>query len=312
MLRLYSKMDKAGDAGGADGAGAAAGAVDDDAKAAAAAAGASAGAAKADFPDDWRQLLAGEDADYLKRLDRYTSPKAMADALIAAQNKIRSGELKAPTQFPVKGTDEEKATWRKDNGLPEAPDKYDLKFESGLVIGDDDKPTVDKFLAAAHADNLAPSAVKTAVKWYFDEREARIQEQQESDATLKEATEDALRAEWGGDYKRNLAMVKGLVQMAPPEISDQIMHARMPGGVAIFNDPNVLRWLSGIARVVNPAATVVPGDGQAAHDAISDEITKLEKMMGDKRSAYWKGNDADKNQARYRDLVTARDRMTQK
>mgnify|MGYP000100175251 CR=1 FL=1 len=47
-------------------------------------------------------------------------------------------------------TDEELAEYRKANNIPEAPDKYDLTFDSGLVIGKEDKPIVDSFLKYAH------------------------------------------------------------------------------------------------------------------------------------------------------------------
>jgi hypothetical protein len=35
-------------------------------------------------------------------------------------------------------------------------------------------------------------------------------------------------------------------------------------------------------------------------------------MMGNKNSEYWRGSNAEKNQARYRELVNARERMGSK
>src|SRR3990167_11368320 len=69
------------------------------------------------WDDGWREKIAGTDEKLLKRLERYPSVKAATDALIEAQTKIRSGEVK----FTLKdsATPEEIATWRKDNGIPE-------------------------------------------------------------------------------------------------------------------------------------------------------------------------------------------------
>jgi len=53
---------------------------------------------KDNWGDDWRQNYAGEDDKMVKRLERYSSPKAALDALVAAQNKISSGELKTALQ----------------------------------------------------------------------------------------------------------------------------------------------------------------------------------------------------------------------
>ena len=44
--------------------------------------------------EDWRDKVAKGDAKKLSRLGRYASPEAVVDALIAAQNRISSGDLK--------------------------------------------------------------------------------------------------------------------------------------------------------------------------------------------------------------------------
>jgi hypothetical protein len=41
------------------------------------------------------------------------------------------------------------------------------------------------------------------------------QERQQADEQLRQSTEDALRAEWGNDYRKNVNLVKSLIDTAP-------------------------------------------------------------------------------------------------
>lgn len=259
------------------------------------------------WPDDWRTQIAGDNAESLKTLERFTSPKAMYESYASLRQKMSSGELKPNTQFPEKGTPEEQNAWRQANGLPESPEKYDLTLKDGLVIGEEDKPVIDDFLKAAHAAHTPPGAVKAAVQWYFNTVKQQQEAQAESDRQDKQANDDALRSEWGNEYRPNLNRIHGLLDTAPQGVKDELLGGRLANGKAIGNSPEVLRWLASLAIQINPATTLVPGVPNT-EVAITDEIAKLEGLMSNRGSEYWTGPNAEKNQKRYRDLITARDR----
>ncbi|SRR5260221_598370 len=263
------------------------------------------------WPEDWRDQLVGNDEKLLKRMQRYASPRDVANALIAAQNRISSGELRSALK--ANATPEEAAAWRAENGIPEAPEKYDLKMPNGIVFGEEDKPFVDSFLKSAHAANFHPDQVKAALAWYHQDRETQIEAMAAKDSQQRDATRDELVAEWGvNDFKRNSNQIMSLLDTAPSGVKEILMAARGPDEGALFNNPNVLRFFDSLARQINPVATVVPGVTGNIGTAIGDEIQKYEKMMGNKNSEYWKGTNAEKNQARYRELVSARERMGQR
>ena len=247
-----------------------------------------------DFPADWRDKFAGGDAQKAARLQRYASPQALTDALIAAQNKIRAGDLK-----PTIGKDakpEEIAAFREAHGIPEAPDKYDL---GDLEVPEGEKEMVTKFLTSAHSVNMTPDQVRTALKAYTDiseeARNARVAQDQE----IKTSAEDTLRAEWGNDYRVNINLITNLLDAAPAGMRDKLLRGRLADGTPIGSSPEVLRFLVGLAREKNPAGVVVPS-GVATAQSVSDEIQKIEKVMRDDRAAY---NRDEKMQARYRQLL---------
>lgn len=263
---------------------------------------------ESDWRDDWRDKIA--DAKHKKTMDRFASPKDLANAYFSLTQRLSSGELKAVVPFPAKGTAEEQAAWRKDQGLPEAADKYDLKFDDGLVIGENDKPIVDAFLKAAHEANMPAAGVKTAVSWYFKAQEKRMQEQQASDEALLEQTSDALRAEWGTEFPRNRNLIRGLLETAPPEVKELLEGARLSNGQPVFSNVHAVKAFAQWARQINPVTTVVPGAGANVASAINDELKQMNAWMAAPKGStdwkkYWK---SDETQKRYRELIDAQAR----
>lgn len=257
------------------------------------------------WPDDWRDRAAKGDEKRLAKLGRYASPEAALDALFAAQQKLSSGELK--TAKPKDNTPEAINEWRKENGIPEKPEEYGMP--EGLVIGEVDKPLIDSFIKDMHGANAHPEIVKSAIASYYKLQDQQMAELEERNAEAKTVTIDALREEWGGDYRQNMNMIKGALESMPEALGESIINARTPDGVQLLNTPEFVRWLANVQREINPVATVVPNAGANAGEAIATELSTLTKMMGDRSSDYWKGPNAEKNQARYRDLVKAQERM---
>lgn len=260
---------------------------------------------KGAWPDNWRDRFSSGDEKKANIAARYTSPEAAFDALIAAQNKIHSGNLKEVKPFPDKGTPEEQTAWRKDNGLPEAPDKYSL---DGLVIGEKDKPFIDDFLKAAHSKNLSNEQAAAVVEWHFANQEAQMQAREEKDSETAKQVQDALRQEWGGEYRANMNRVESLLGTAPAGVKEKLLSARFHDGTAVFNDPSVLKFLAGLSMEINPATTLVGGGGDQV-SAIGDEIGKIEKFMRSNKSDYFKDEDM---QLRLRKLYEAREKLGRK
>lgn len=254
--------------------------------------------------DNWRQVVAGEDPKLLARAERYQSPKAVFEALVAAQNKISAGELRAP--LTENATPEQLAAYRQQNGIPEKPEGYFEKLPNGLVIGDQDKPLFESFAKGLHERNADPKVAQWAVQWYNNHLEEQTAKVAETDTAQRTEVEDALRTEWGGDYRANINHINGFLSQAPKEVSERIMDARGPDGRAIMNDPNTVRWFAQMAREFNPVGTIVSGTGGNHIDTVETEIASIEKTMRENRTAY---NKDERMQGRLRDLYDARSRL---
>lgn len=254
--------------------------------------------------DDWRTRMSGGDEKLLGFLARIPSEKAAIERLKRHEDDLKAGKYVRP--LSAEATDEELAAYRKENGIPETATAYMESLPEGLVIGDDDKPYVEQFMEAMHGLNAKPEVVNTALDTYFAIQQSQLEEQAIADKAADDACVEALRDEWGADFKRNQNVLRSYLETLPQEVSEAIRGGRDNNGTPLSMNPAVLRWLAAEAMERNPVSVVVPGAGGNQAAAIADEIAKYEKMMATNRRAW---NSDDKAQERYRELLEARDKL---
>lgn len=270
---------------------------------------------------DWREEIAkhyaaGDDKAFkreLRRLERITDVKSIWGLYRDLEAKFTSGGL-----VKVPGKDakpEEIAAFHKAMGVPEKPEDYfkDIKLENGAVIGDADKPLADSFAQAVHKAGAPPAVVNAAMNWYFQHQEEQAATLDAADDDFRTSALSELKEEYGPSFTRMKNSVASLFATAPGGTdveNDQSLIARVLGGRTadgklLGNDPQIFRWLVGMAQELNPSITVVE-DGDQSGQSIEEEIRSLEKRMKDDRRAYFKDEAA---QSRYRELITARSKI---
>lgn len=269
--------------------------------------GAQGGADQAAAEPDWRARLAGDDKELAKTLARYTDEAAFGKAHRSLLTKLSSGEYKK--SFPENATAEEKATWRKENGLPEKADEYvdKLALPNGIVIGEAEKPVVSALASVAHENNIDPKAFNGLVGKYYEMQDEIRQKQEDADAVYKTEAEDALRKDWlGPDYRRNLTAVNNLIATWPPELATGFLAARDPSGRKLGDNPAMIRKLASLAVELNPYATVVPAGTTDAGKSVQSRIAEIRKISRDEPDKY----NSDKGlQKEYLELLEADQKM---
>lgn len=267
---------------------------------------------------DWRQSLAGDDAEALTALGRYKTGADFLKTFNDAQNTIRSGQHKAPVEAPQLGeepTDEEKtalATWRGENGIPEEAQGYLENLPDGMVLGEADEAQYASFAEAMHDGNESPESVHRALAWYQGQQEEAQAAQVQADKDNQAAASEELRQEWGPEFKPNLNSALNFLKSTTPvmedgsSVSDMILGGRMADGTLIGDNPGFLKWLSGIAQEANPAGFIAPGSGLSNEQSITNEISEIEKLMQTDPPAYFADN---AKQARLRTLYEARAKL---
>lgn len=265
--------------------------------------------AKGDWPDDWRERLAGDDEAAKKRLARFGSPRAIFDSLRAAEKKISAGEAKKAVGADAKP--EEIEAWRKENNLPITPEDM-LKAApdpEGFVFGEADKPYLDNYAKAVLAANGTPDEVARGKAVYARMMEDAQQQRAEADKAYHAEALDNLRDEFGSGaaVKAELNGVQNFLDSHfSEEARKEILGGRGASGNLLRNNPAFLRDLAALSREIAPAASLMPAGTVNAAKAMGDEIAAIEKEMATDINAYYR--DAAK-QARYRELIEARDKI---
>lgn len=222
----------------------------------------------------------------LSRLKRFSTIDDALESFFNADKKIADGSYKK--SLGDKATPEEIAEYRKANGIPETHDKYLEKLPDGLVIGEEDKPFIEKFTKAFHDKNADPAVVAAAIKTYYEVVDEQEGLRAEANAAAKTVTEDELRGEWGADYRANTNLINAFIGSMPKDLQDELFQSAKPDGTQIMNNPAMLKWLAQQARELNYTGAVLPS-GQAAVQSMETEIQQLTAASGDKNGPYWKG-----------------------
>ncbi len=255
------------------------------------------------WPEDWRQRIAGDDEKALEQLGRYQSPVDVWTKARALEQKMSSGEYKQDIPFPEKGTDEEKADWLSQRGIPETSDKYELTRE----VEQSELEQLKPFLDFAHSNRFTPDQVNTMVDYFYSKYETDRDSLTEGDKIAQTDADDKLRVEWGDDYRGNINRVESLIDTVPAlnvegeKVPVALLDARLPDGTKLRSSPEVMQFLLRSALAINPATTVVPTGGDQA-GSIVDEIEKIRETMRTDRQKY---NKDERMQKRYTELLTA-------
>lgn len=257
--------------------------------------------------NDWaaiRTRVAGGDEKVLNRLSRYSTLEDFVKAGIEAQNKI--GSAKAAKVPGADATPEELKAYREENGIPESPKDYKIELPDNIVLGDADKPVAEAFLEVAHKHNLPPAVANDIIAHQLKLQEEMQQAQEAEDTKSRAVAEETLMSDgvWGSEAKLNINMINHMLAGAPEGVADQLMNARLGDGNLLGNDVNTLRWLSNVARTLNPYATVVPAAGKTSGETVAARMAELEAEQAKGYDGpYHKGPESAAMQAEYGKLL---------
>lgn len=240
---------------------------------------------KSPWPDDWRVQMANGDARAARLLERYTSPDAVGKALMSAQQRIRSGEVKL--RPGPEATDEQRAEWRLEHGIPETAQDYEVpilldgKYEDLDEFG---KASIDAFRGTFHELDMPPEHAEKIMSVANDVALQQMERQAETDAMRQEETEDTLRMDWGADYKKNIALNAQFMQDRLGDSWQSFVTARTPEGLRLADDPKFNKFINQMARA--EGGTVLQTGETAAGHNVQARIEEIRKVMSTDYSRY--------------------------
>ena len=248
------------------------------------------------WPDTWRDDMARglEDQKAAEALKRYQSPAEVAKALIAAQQRIRSGEYKRVVP-PPEGADEATIkAWREEQGLPATPDDYKIPAIAGVDfdnLDDTTKANLSEFKKAFFDGNVPQAAADKVASTLVAVAQRQMEQQATADASNMERLDDDLRATWGRDYKANLKMTHAWMSQQFGEQTDEVLLARMPNGQRLVDNPAFLKSMAAAAR--GSGSDVFFDEGSSHATSLEGRRAEIEKIMNTDFMRYQRENLGD-------------------
>lgn len=189
--------------------------------------------------------------------------------------------------------------------LPAQEAKHSYKVTGEFTA--EDQPALTSFLNAMAQAGASQSFVDQALKFYagLNASPASSPTDTMSDAEIEKIDRDdsnaaraALSEAWGpSEYAFNIAAINRLLDSLPAERVAYLEDADETGRLRL-NDPKILRQLAEEAR-----RQTIPSLAQAVRETKKTERAILESWMRDRSSPYWRGAEAERLQARFRDLI---------
>lgn len=269
------------------------------------------------FPESWRHDMAGGDKSFLKTLDRFETPAALAKAYRELTARLSSGELRATRGPGDKATPEQVAAWRAEQRLPESAAAYvdGLTSSNGDVMGEAEKPLLAAFAEQAMKGHWTRAQYNQAVGWYFALHDRIMAQRQQTDADFKQQATSDLMREWGTDYTANRNAVGQFFDKTfPQQLKQDLLNARLSDGTILANHPAFNRAILEVAKIIDPHGSTLPNAAGVGLSNVESRIAEIEgKYMrathgSDPWKIYWSGESGARMQQEYRGLLAARER----
>jgi hypothetical protein len=199
-------------------------------------------------PNKWQDLLPTEYRGN-EALEGMTGPGDLVKSFIDARTNLE-GTIKLPSE---NASDEDIAAFRKAMNVPDSAEGYSLNTK----VPDNMKELETWFKETAHANHLNNEQANAFFSKFMSNYDEGVNALVAGRQKEKEATETALKEEWGDNYKANLAQTYSAIQkLAGKEFLDSLEES------GIGNDIRVLRGFWRWSNTVSDDK-LVGGDGTA-------------------------------------------------
>lgn len=269
--------------------------------------------AKPEAPD-WRKLMAGDNADRAKLLERYADPGSFLESFQQKDAYINSGKkVSVPGE---NASAEEIAAWNQARGVPDKPDGYKItaKPPEGLEIDDANKGILTGIVGKLHALGAEPSVVNAAHEIFYGQLAETVKAQE---AALEQGPQRAtqeLAKVWKNEteLKHNIAFAKaGIETILGPldgERAAGLLSLQTNDGYFLADHPEFVKLMAEVGRrnAEDPVFLEASGHGSGS-GTLNEQIDAIYAL----RSSDMKKYNSPETQARLQTLLAARTRHSQ-
>lgn len=261
--------------------------------------------------ENWRTQWVKDEA-MAKRLDRFTDPESFVKSYLEMEKRWSDGNtIKMPGKD---ATPEEVSAFHRKLGVPESPDKYEIKLPEGAVLDDAAREVLTKATARFHQLGAPPAIVQAAHEMYI---EAQAEDAKAFAAHAQELTDVGiaeLQKEWGDQgFKENLEFGNAVLAKFVPDDAarDELLNTMMFDGRKLATHPAVIRLLAAVGRQVSQTDELFLKTTQASVRGIEAINQRIAEIEGMRTGTYDQRRDYNKHVDELGLLIQQRDQMRQ-
>jgi len=240
--------------------------------------------------ENWFLTLGDEFAPHAKDLGKHKDLRS----IITELDYFRKNGV----EYPAEGSASQAVErWNKVAGVPETPEGYGLNAETmklpeGMEF---DSELADAISKAAHATGTPPAALQSIAGAFNDLLAKRTAEVHADHAAGQKAAQDALVAEWRGDYQSNASTVRHLADKLAEQAGIMPDDPSIP---AMVNNPAFARMIFQVAKLTSEDRIAIPsgfGDLKSPAQRIAEIKAGTDPVWG----AKWVSGSKDEKTAAY-------------
>lgn len=232
----------------------------------------------------WRDTI--EDESLREHASRFTSVEALAKA----HRDLRAKMSTAVNEPGEDATDDEIAEYRAKRGVPETPDAYSVPEIENFEPSDADKAYQAEMAGVFHKHNIPDAVFKDLaakhVGYLVDQQKAAVEAQNKADKEYLSNAEEALRKEWGGDYKANVQYAD---EAAKAFWDEDIGSLELKNGMLLGSHPAFMKGSAEIGRRIGEGIIHVPHGSEAASSLQEQADTYRQKRVEAQQKGDTKG-----------------------
>jgi hypothetical protein len=225
---------------------------------------------------DWRAAIS--EPGLRKVAEKFTSPAEVVKSYAALQSRLGRSVVKpGPDAAP-----EEVAAYRRQLGVPESVEGYEVKLPDDLpapLRGDPAGEALQQdFLKAMHEAGASNAVVQKALDWYYGSVTDSLAQQEKGAAERRAEAEASLRREWGGDHERNLTFAQRAVRSFGDAAFTEFLEGQEVEGVKLGDHPAFVRAFATIGRAMGEDQPLT-GEGERGGGSLQARIDALHALQ---------------------------------
>ena len=165
-------------------------------------------------------------------------------------------------------------------GVPETPDKYDVKYT--VQEGVSDQPVKD-FVSHAHKLGLMPQQLQGVLDYYTGIEQSAVDTAQKDLELNRVNNESELRKEFGLAYDKKMNQANTVFKNF---FAEDLAEIKLQDGTPIGNHPGFIRALTTMSEKFSEDS-ISAGQETAGNLTPSEAQKEVTKILGDQAHPYW-------------------------